>query len=370
MPRALWTLTIDKDKSENVVFDGDLVQFIEPGRNVYIPVKAIDGYEISEIIFSKNSYISGDPVYYSENGYYKIDAISGTVTAYVVAVKSDNDAGDNSDDSDDDKTVNEKDKDQIDPDQKDNKRIDQENQDKENPDKENPDKEYQDKENPDPENSVEYNSDKENTNTDTVDKNTDSTASVTSTDINTDINTEINTDTKADINTEANTDTNTETSTDTNIDTNTETSTETNTDTNNDTNNDTEVNNIEAEDNAVNSEINRVTNPQEWLAADNNAVADNVVPEAVQNDEPSAENDTEVKVSDNTVTTETIENTESALAGDISGSNTTDLSAEEPVKSGISAAKIILISTALSLLAAAIIAVSIIYLKRKKEKEL
>lgn len=350
VPRALWTLTIDKEKSENVIFEGDPVQYIEPGQNVYIPVKAIDGYEISEIVFSKPGYISGEPIYYAENGYYKIDAISGTVTAYVIAVKSENNAIDNNDNvnKENDNTENETTVNEKDPDQKNTEGTDK---DITNSDiKQNDQSSDQNKE---------ENTDQNNGRIpDNINGNEGSQAI---TETNNDGNSENATGTETDSYTNTSTDTNT------NIEAETGTETDTNNNNNTDSNNDTAPVN-----NAVFNPINdQVANNTADVLTNINAAVNNAAPEADQNNEDAAEGENaEVLPADNTAASETIEATEAALAGGISGSDIADLSAEEPVKSGISAAKIILISTAFSLLAAAIIAASIIYLKRKKEKEL
>ncbi|MBR4277117.1 MAG: hypothetical protein IKQ28_01655 [Lachnospiraceae bacterium] len=60
---------------------------IGPGQTVYISVKAADGYKISGIEFDKEKYVSGNAVYYPEEGYFKIDGIFGNVTAKILSSK-------------------------------------------------------------------------------------------------------------------------------------------------------------------------------------------------------------------------------------------------------------------------------------------
>jgi|GEM_PF-4861994 len=87
VPRANWTLTVDEAASENVILTGDAVLLIGPGQTVYISVKAADGYKISGIEFDKEKYVSGNAVYYPEEGYFKIDGIFGNVTAKILSSK-------------------------------------------------------------------------------------------------------------------------------------------------------------------------------------------------------------------------------------------------------------------------------------------
>lgn len=98
VPRANRTLTVDETASENVILTGDAVLLIGPGQTVYISVKAADGYKISGIEFDKEKYVSGNAVYYPEEGYFKIDGIFGNVTARILASKDENGAVEGDDD--------------------------------------------------------------------------------------------------------------------------------------------------------------------------------------------------------------------------------------------------------------------------------
>ncbi len=94
VPRGEWTVSVDKEASENVIFTGDTTFKAEPGGTVYVPVKAAGGYKISDYTVDKPSYVSGGVSYDEEKGYIVIDGITGSLKLTVKAVIIPSSSGD------------------------------------------------------------------------------------------------------------------------------------------------------------------------------------------------------------------------------------------------------------------------------------
>ena len=84
IPRGVWTVSVDRDASQNVSFGGDVAQTAEPGGTVYIYVDPDEGYEVEEYSVDKPKYVNSLS-YDSEGGYVVLEGISGNIILNVKA---------------------------------------------------------------------------------------------------------------------------------------------------------------------------------------------------------------------------------------------------------------------------------------------
>ena len=89
VPRGIYELEVNEAESDNVIYEGELNQAIEPGQTAYVYVKPVDGYEIKDenIYISKPSYVSGQVRYSVSGGYVVLEGISGSIELKIVATE-------------------------------------------------------------------------------------------------------------------------------------------------------------------------------------------------------------------------------------------------------------------------------------------